>query len=539
MSTRISHTIGPTERPLLEMTIGENFDQTVARFPEHEAIVDVPTGRRWTYSRLRADIDALASALLSECGIASGDRLAIWAPNCAEWIIAQHAAAKLGAVLVNLNPAYGLRELRYALNQSGVRLLFTLSSFKSSDYAAMVADVAPQSPSLEHVVYFGSAEWDGLIDRGSRLPEQALAERQAVLRPTDPINIQYTSGTTGSPKGVTLSHRNILNNGYFVGELLGYTEQDRICVPVPFFHCFGMVMGNLGASSHGACVVIPAPSFDPDATMRAVVDEQCTSLYGVPTMFIAILNVPDFASYNLSSMRTGVMAGSPCPVEIMKQVIEWVPEISIGYGMTETSPASTQTSVDDSLGRRVSTVGRAHPHVEVKITDPATYETARRGEPGELCVRGYSVMLGYWDEPDKTAQTIDADGWLHSGDLAVMDDEGFVSITGRIKDMIIRGGENIYPREIEEFLYTHPDILDAQIVGVPDEKYGEELMAWVRLRAGADPIDVDTLRQFCAGNISRHKIPRYVHCVDEFPMTVSGKIRKVELREMSLKILQL
>ncbi|MGW3485330.1 AMP-binding protein [Rhodococcus indonesiensis] len=538
MNPRLSHTLGPTDRPLLEMTIGENFDQTVTRFPDREALVDVPTGRRWTYTTLCADVDALASALIDE-GVAAGDRIAIWAPNCPEWTIVQFAAAKIGAVLVNLNPAYRTHELEYALNQSGIRLLFTLPAFKSSDYAAMVDDVAPRSPGLEKTVFLGSEEWAELLNRGSSLPEQPLVERQGALSPSDPINIQYTSGTTGFPKGVTLSHRNILNNGYFVGELLGYTEQDRICVPVPFYHCFGMVMGNLGAATHGACVVIPSPAFDPGATLRACAQERCTSLYGVPTMFIAVLSVPDFDSYDLSSLRTGAMAGSPCPVEVMKQVVEWAPDVAIAYGMTETSPASTQTWTTDSLDRRVSTVGRAHPHVEVKIVDPVTGETVERGQSGELCVRGYSVMLGYWNDPEKTAKAIDVDGWIHSGDLASMDEEGFVAITGRIKDMVIRGGENIYPREIEEFLYTHPDILDAQVIGVPDEKYGEELMVWIRLRSGADPIDATTLKAFCTGKLSHYKIPRYVHCVDEFPMTVSGKVRKVEMREQAVRLLTL
>ena len=538
MNTRLSHSVGPTERALLEMTIGDNFDRTAARFPEREAVVDVPTGRRWTYAGLRADVDALASALLEE-GIVPGDRVAIWAPNCPEWVLVQFAAAKVGAILVTLNPAYRSHELEYVLTQSGIRLVFAVPSFKTSDYEAMVTEVSPRCPGLDRVIIFGSDEWDSLLIRGDQASSERLTAVQAGLSPDDPINIQYTSGTTGFPKGVTLSHRNILNNGFFVGELLGYTEQDRICVPVPFYHCFGMVMGNLGASTHGACVVIPSPSFDPVATLTACAHEQCTSVYGVPTMFISMLDVPNFASYDLSSVRTGAMAGSPCPVEIMKQVTQWVPEVAIAYGMTETSPASTQTWVDDSLDRRVSTVGRAHPHVEVKVVDPATGETVPRGRSGELCIRGYSVMLGYWNEPERTTKAIDADGWIHSGDLAVMDEDGFVAITGRIKDMVIRGGENIYPREIEEFLYTHPDILDAQVIGVPDTKYGEELMVWLRLREGAEKIDASSLREFCKGRIAHFKIPRYVHCVDQFPMTVSGKVRKVEMREQALQILGL
>ncbi|MFC9763523.1 AMP-binding protein [Rhodococcus jostii] len=538
MDIRLSHTVGPTERALLEMTIGDNFDRTAARFPDREAVVDVPTGRRWTYAGLRADVDALASALLEE-GIVPGDRVAIWAPNCPEWVLVQFAAAKVGAILVNLNPAYRSHELEYVLTQSGIRLMFAVPSFKTSDYEAMVTEVSPRCPGLDRVIIFGSDEWASLLIRGDQASSERLTAVQAGLSPDDPINIQYTSGTTGFPKGVTLSHRNILNNGFFVGELLGYTELDRICVPVPFYHCFGMVMGNLGASTHGACVVIPSPSFDPVATLTACAQERCTSVYGVPTMFISMLDVPNFGSYDLSSVRTGAMAGSPCPVEIMKQVTQWVPEMAIAYGMTETSPASAQTWVDDSLDRRVSTVGRAHPHVEVKVVDPATGKTVPRGRSGELCVRGYSVMLGYWNEPERTAKAVDADGWIHSGDLAAMDEDGFVAITGRIKDMVIRGGENIYPREIEEFLYTHPDILDAQVIGVPDAKYGEELMVWLRLREGAEKIDADNLREFCTGRLTHYKIPRYVHCVDQFPMTVSGKVRKVEMREQALQVLRL
>ncbi|MEV1066695.1 AMP-binding protein [Streptomyces sp. NPDC050263] len=536
MDTELSHATGSTERPLLDTTIGDDFDRTVALFPGREALVDVPTGRRWTYAELRAEVDALALALI-EAGIARGDRVGIWAPNCAEWVMVQYATAKMGAVLVNINPAYRSHELAYALNRSGIRVLFAMASFKTIDYAAMAEEVAPGCPSLERTVYLGGEEWAALLHRGRLASPDRLAEAQNELSPDDPINIQYTSGTTGFPKGATLSHRNILNNGYFVGELLGYGEEDRICVPVPFYHCFGMVLGNLASTSHGACVVIPAPAFDPVATLTACVEERCTSLYGVPTMFIALLNLPDFASYDLSSMRTGVMAGSPCPVEVMKQVTKWAPEVAICYGMTETSPTSTQTTADDSLERRVSTVGRAHPHVEVKIVDPVTGETVPRGRSGELCTRGYSVMIGYWGEPEKTAEAVDADGWMHTGDLGVMDADGCLAITGRIKDLVIRGGENIYPREIEEFLYTHPDVLDAQVIGVPDEKYGEELMAWLRLREGAAPLDAAAVREFCSGKLAHFKIPRYVHCVDAFPMTVTGKIRKVEMRERAPEII--
>jgi fatty-acyl-CoA synthase len=467
-------------------------------------------------------------------GVGKGDRVGIWAPNCAEWTLTQYATAKIGAILVNINPAYRVRELEFVLNQSGTRLLIAASSFKTSDYAAMIAEVAPRCAALTDVVLLGSPQWSALLETRGQL-------EPAELDTDDPINIQYTSGTTGFPKGATLSHHNILNNGYFVGELCGYTEADRICIPVPFYHCFGMVMGNLAATSHGACMVIPAPAFDPVATLDAVQAERCTSLYGVPTMFIAELSVPGFDSYDLSSLRTGIMAGSPCPVEVMKQVMSRMsmPEVSICYGMTETSPVSTQTRVDDSMERRVATVGQVGPHLEVKVIDPATGATAERGLPGELCTRGYSVMLEYWEQPEATAAGKDRAGWMHTGDLAVMDEDGYLAITGRIKDMVIRGGENVYPREIEEFLYTHPDILDAQVIGVPDAKYGEELMVWVRLRAGAEPLSADALREFCAGQLAHYKIPRYVHIVDEFPMTVTGKVRKVEMREQARELLGL
>jgi fatty-acyl-CoA synthase len=538
MSAAHSYSSGESATPLLGDTIGGNFDATVRAFGDREALVDRPAGRRWTYAELAADVDALALGLL-EMGMAKGDRVGIWAPNCAEWTLTQYATAKIGAILVNINPAYRIRELEYVLNQSGSRLLVAAERLKTSDYAGMIAEVRPRCPDLQTVVLLGSPQWQELLDTGRRLDRAALDDIE--LDTDDPINIQYTSGTTGFPKGATLSHHNILNNGFFVGELCNYTEADRICIPVPFYHCFGMVMGNLAATSHGACMVIPAPVFDPVATLQAVQAERCTSLYGVPTMFIAELSAPDFASYDLSSLRTGIMAGSPCPVEVMKQVIERMsmPEVAICYGMTETSPVSTQTRADDSLDRRVSTVGRAGPHLEVKVIDPKTGRTLPRGKPGELCTRGYSVMLGYWNEPDKTAEAVDAAHWMHTGDLAVMDEDGYLAITGRIKDMVIRGGENIYPREIEEFLYTHPDILDAQVIGVPDVKYGEELMVWVRLRPGAPELTIEAIREFCAGQLAHYKIPRYVHIVEEFPMTVTGKVRKVEMRERAIEILGL
>ncbi|MDQ4092456.1 MAG: AMP-binding protein [Actinomycetota bacterium] len=533
-----SYVSGVSELPLLGDTIGDNFDRTVARHGDREALVDRPSGRRWTYSQLRLEVDALAQGLLA-VGIGKGDRVGIWAPNCPEWLITQYATAKIGAILVTINPAYQTSELEYVLNQAGIGLLVAAQSFKDSDYAAMISQVGHGCAALQRVVLIGSAQWDALPVRDG--DASLLANQQAQLSPDDPINIQYTSGTTGFPKGATLSHHNILNNGYFVGELCGYTEADRVCVPVPLYHCFGMVMGNLAASSHGACLVYPAPSFEPAATLSAVAQERCTSLYGVPTMFIAMLADTGFESHDLSSLRTGIMAGSPCPVEVMKQVVErmGMTEVTICYGMTETSPVSTQTRANDTLDRRVSTVGRVHPHLEVKIIDPDTGLTVPRGTPGELCTRGYSVMLGYWGQPDPTAEVIDQARWMHTGDVAVMDPEGYLNITGRIKDMVIRGGENVYPREIEEFLYTHPDILDAQVIGVPDERYGEELCAWVRLRPGAPELTADALRDYATGKLAQYKIPRYVHVVHEFPMTVTGKVRKVEMRERSVQLLGL
>ncbi|WP_040693277.1 AMP-binding protein [Nocardia vinacea] len=537
MSALASYTSGTAETPLLGDTIGDDFDRMAAAYADREALVDCPSGRRWTYRELAAAIDALATGL-AERGIAKGDRVGIWAPNCAEWFLTQYATAKLGAILVNINPAYRTSELEYVLRQAGVRMLIAAPEFKASNYVAMIEQVRPNCPGLEQVLVLGTPEWDAVAQ--SDIDAGRLAQIAATLSMDDPINIQYTSGTTGFPKGATLSHHNILNNGYFVGELCGYTEQDRICVPVPFYHCFGMVMGNLASTSHGAAVVIPAPAFDPVATLDAVAAERCTSLYGVPTMFIAILAELDSGKQvDLSSLRTGIMAGSPCPVEVMKRVIDRMSmsEVCICYGMTETSPVSTQTRRDDGIDRRTATVGRVGPHLEVKIIDPATGLTVPRGEAGELCTRGYSVMLGYWSEPEKTAEAIDAARWMHTGDIGVMDDDGYLAITGRIKDMVIRGGENIYPREIEEFLYTHPDILDAQVIGVPDPKYGEELMAWIRMKDGATPLDADAIRAFCTGKLAHFKIPRYVHIVEEFPMTVTGKIRKAEMRELAAELL--
>jgi fatty-acyl-CoA synthase len=530
-----SYASGPSELPLIGDTIGTNLERTATRVPDREALVECWTGRRWTYAELDADVDRVARGLLA-AGVAKGDRVGVWSPNCAEWVLVQYATAKVGAVLVNVNPAYRTHELAYVLQQSGVRTLVTATSFKTSDYRAMVEQVRPQCPALERVVHLGTQDWDELVRAGEGVDADALRRRGGELSADDAVNVQYTSGTTGFPKGATLSHHNLLNNGFFVTELIGFTDADRLCVPVPFYHCFGMGMGNLGCTTHGATIVIPAPSFDPLATLRAVQDERCTGLYGVPTMFIAMQACPEFGSFDLSSLRTGIMAGSPCPVEVMKRCISdmHMSEVSIAYGMTETSPVSTQTRVDDDVDRRVSTVGRVHPHVEVKVVDPVSGLTVPRGTPGELCTRGYSVMLGYWQEPDKTAEAIDAARWMHTGDLAVMREDGYLNIVGRIKDMVIRGGENVYPREVEEFLYTHPDVVDVQVVGVPDERYGEELCAWVRMRDGAEPLTPEAVRAFAAGKLAHYKVPRYVLVVDEFPMTVTGKVRKVEMREKSV-----
>ena len=497
-----------------------------------------------TYAGLDLDTDGLARALIA-AGIEAGDRVGIWAPNCAEWVLLQYATAKAGIVLVNLNPAYRSHELGYALRQSGVRLLVSAESFKTSSYRAMVDEVrgGPDAPEqLERVVYLGSPEWEALLAAGAGVPGKPgpLAAREAGLSFDDPINIQYTSGTTGFPKGATLSHHNILNNGFFIGEGCRYTEQDRVCIPVPFYHCFGMVLGNLACTTHGACIVIPSPGFEPAAALAAVQAERCTSLYGVPTMFIAELALPDFAAYDLSTLRTGIMAGSPCPVEVMKRVVSemHMTEVTICYGMTETSPVSTQTRADDDMDRRVSTVGRVHPHVEVKIIDPGTGLVQPRGAAGELCTRGYSVMLGYWDDESQTESVIDAARWMHTGDLAVMDADGYLNIAGRIKDMVIRGGENVYPREVEEFLYTHPAIEDVQVIGVPDARYGEELCAWVKLRPGTE-LSLEELREFCTGQIAHFKIPRYLRITEGFPMTVTGKVQKFVMREVSVSELDL
>src|SRR6266700_3317753 len=552
---QLSYSHGTSACALLGETIGENLRRIATTFGDSDAVVDVPSGRRWTYRQLDADVDAVAIGLLAG-GIEAGDRVGIWAPNCAEWVLLQYATARIGAILVNINPAYRSHELGYVLRQSGIRLLISAESFKTSDYRAMIGAVRgelDELEELERVIFLGTAEWDALLaaggaaagsadlDRGAvgrgtgAAPADLLAARSAALSFDDAINIQYTSGTTGFPKGATLSHHNILNNGFFIGEMCRYTEQDRVCIPVPFYHCFGMVLGNLAAVTHGACIVIPAPGFEPAATLRAVQQERATSLYGVPTMFIAELALPDFASYDTSTLRTGIMAGSPCPVEVMKRVVSemHMAEVTICYGMTETSPVSTQTGADDDMERRVSTVGRVHPHVEVKIIDPETRQLVPRGTPGELCTRGYSVMLGYWDDEEQTRDAIDAARWMHTGDLAVMDDAGYLNIAGRIKDMVIRGGENIYPREVEEFLYAHPAIEDVQVIGVPDVKYGEELCAWIRLRPGQE-LSPDDVREYCRGKIAHYKIPRYVRFGTDFPMTITGKVQKFKMRETSI-----
>ncbi|MFE0332012.1 AMP-binding protein [Streptomyces sp. NPDC003753] len=530
--TELSYTHGTGTTPLLGDTIGANLDRAIAAYPDREALVDVESGRRWTYAEFGAAVDEVALGLLAK-GVRKGDRVGIWAVNCPEWVLVQYATARIGAIMVNINPAYRAHELQYVLKQAGISLLVASLAHKTSDYRALVDQVRGSCPELRETVYIGDATWDAFTAGAVTVPYDRLASLAGELSCDDPVNIQYTSGTTGFPKGATLSHHNILNNGYWVGRTIGYTEQDRVCLPVPFYHCFGMVMGNLGATSHGACIVIPAPSFDPRATLEAVQQERCTSLYGVPTMFIAELNLPGFADYDLSSLRTGIMAGSPCPVEVMKRVVGemHMEQVSICYGMTETSPVSLQTRMDDDLEHRTGTVGRVLPHIEVKIVDPATGVTVPRGAAGELCTRGYSVMLGYWNEPEKTAEAVDPGRWMHTGDLAMMREDGYVEIVGRIKDMIIRGGENIYPREIEEFLYAHPKIADVQVVGVPDERYGEEVLACVIPRDPADPPTLEELRAFCEGQLAHYKIPSRLQTLDAFPMTVSGKVRKIELRE--------
>ncbi len=533
----LSYAHGGCGEPLLGETIGHNLERTIARVPDGEALVSVQQDIRYTYAEFGQAVDRLACGMLA-AGLRRGDRVGVWAPNRAEWALVQYATAKLGVILVNINPAYRTSELQYALGQSGCRMLFAASECKGSDFVAMVQEVAPRLTELNRSIFFGSADWDEIATCED--PTEQVRAAMDTLDFDDPINIQYTSGTTGFPKGATLTHHNILNNAHFLAKLLGYEESDRVCIPVPLYHCFGMVIGNLACTSSGACIVYPAETFDAEATLNACQDERCTSLYGVPTMFIAELDHPRFGEVDLGSLRTGIMAGSPCPIEVMKRVNSdmGIEQISIAFGQTETSPVSTFVPVDDTLVHRCETVGQVMPHTEIKIIDPLTGQVQLRGEAGEFCARGYLVMRGYWNDEERTAEAIDRGGWMHSGDLATMDAEGYVRVVGRIKDMVIRGGENIYPREIEEFLYGHPEIADVQVIGVPDERYGEELMAWVILRPGAELSDA-MIREYSAGRIARYKIPRYFKFVDAFPMTVTGKVQKFKMRETAIEELGL
>jgi fatty-acyl-CoA synthase len=533
-----SYTHGASSVPLLGETISENLRRTVERFADREALVSRHQGYRASYAELWEQSGVAARGLIAR-GVGQGDRVGIWSPNRYEWVIVQYATARIGAILVNINPAYKTAELEYALNQSGVSFLVLARSFRTADYVGMLAEVRDRCPELREALVIEDG-WQALLQEAMRVSPADLAAREARQQFDDAINIQYTSGTTGFPKGATLSHHSILNNGFFIGEALRYTERDRVCIPVPFYHCFGMVLGNLACTTHGAAMVVPGEAFDPLAVMETVQEERCTSLYGVPTMFIGELDHPDFDSFDFSSLRTGIMAGSPCPVEVMRKVQSkmHMPEVTICYGMTETAPVSTQSGTDDPLEKRVATVGRVHPHVEIKVVDPETGAVVPRGTPGELCTRGYSVMLGYWANAEATRESIDAARWMHTGDLATMDEDGYLNIVGRIKDMIIRGGENLYPREIEEFLYSHPDVSDVQVIGVPSEKYGEEVMAWVRLREGATATGED-LEAFCRGKIATFKIPRHWKFVDAFPITVTGKVQKFRMREMAVEELGL
>jgi fatty-acyl-CoA synthase len=533
----LSYAHGACDEPLLGETIGHNLERTIARVPDADALISCHQGVSYTYAEFGEAVDRLATGMLA-AGLRKGDRAGVWGPNLAEWTVVQYATAKLGVILVNINPAYRSNELEYALGQSGCRLLFAAQEVKGSDFVAMVDGVRGQLPSLERAIFFGTTDWDQIA--GETASPDSVRAAMAELDFDDPINIQYTSGTTGFPKGATLSHHNILNNGHFCAQLLRYTERDRVCIPVPLYHCFGMVIGNLACTTRGACMVYPAETFEPEATLRACAQERCTSLYGVPTMFIAELGHPSFAEHDLDSLRTGIMAGSPCPVEVMKKVGTemGIDEISIAFGQTETSPVTTMVRVDDTLEHRCETVGEVMPHTEIKIVDPATGLIQPRGEPGEFCARGYPVMRGYWNDPERTDESVDASRWMHSGDLATIDEEGYVRVVGRIKDMVIRGGENVYPREVEEFLYTHPQVADVQVVGVPDERYGEELMAWIVPRSGAT-LTEDEVREFCRGKIAHFKIPRYVKFVDGYPMTVTGKIQKFKLRETAIEELGL
>ena len=555
---KMSYASGASGKPLLGMTIGDKLDETVSQFPENEALVVKHQGIRLTYAQLQARVNQLAKSLI-HLGLRKGDRIGVWSPNNYEWCATQFATGKMGAILVNINPAYRSHELEYVLRESGCVAIVISPEFKTSNYTEMLYELCPELnncqpgklqskrlPSLRTVIRLGNQAtpgmftWDQVMEMANMVPDEALTSRQGILQFDDIINIQYTSGTTGFPKGASLTHHNILNNGYFVADLQGITHKDRMCIPVPLYHCFGMVMGNLGCITHGATMIYPAEGFDPLLTLQTVQEEKCTALYGVPTMFIAELDHPDFDTFDLSTLRTGIMAGSPCPIEVMRKVntLMNMREVTICYGMTETSPVSTQTRADTSLEKRVSTVGATHPHLEIKIINPETGQVVPIGEPGELCTRGYSVMAGYWNNEGATSVAIDSARWMHTGDLAEMDYEGYVKIVGRIKDMIIRGGENIYPREIEEFLHLHPEISDVHVVGVPDVKYGEEIMVWIKRKPGSTST-LEEFRSFCKGKIAYYKIPRYVKFVDDFPMTVSGKIQKYLMRQESIKELGL
>ncbi len=548
MTTAISYVHGGHDAPLLGETLGQNLDRTAARVPHHPALIVRSQGVHWTYAELVRRAEAFAAGLLA-LGLERGDRLGIWSLNNAEWVVVQFATAKAGIILVNVNPSYRATELEFALSMVGCKALVLATQFKTSDYLGILAQVVPELtastlgrltsqrlPDLRTVIQIGGAapgclSFDDVPGLASDAHRAELARVQPLLQFDDPINIQFTSGTTGAPKGATLTHHNILNNGFFIGEAMRLSEQDRLCIPVPLYHCFGMVLGNLACTTHGAAMVYPGPGFDPLDVLQTVANERCTGLHGVPTMFIAELEHPEFDRFDLSTLRTGIMAGSPCPIEVMRRAVDRMnlQEITICYGMTETSPVSFQSSTSDPLDRRVSTVGRVHPHLEVKIID-AEGRIVPRGVPGELCTRGYSVMLGYWGDADRTRGVIDAARWMHTGDLATIDNEGFCNIVGRIKDVVIRGGENVYPREVEEFLYRHPAIQDVQAFGVPDPKYGEELCAWVKLRAGESLTETE-VQSYCRGQIAHQKVPRYVRFVDEFPMTVTGKMQKFLMRE--------
>jgi fatty-acyl-CoA synthase len=532
----LSYAHGAAAAPLLGQTIGDNLRATAERHPDREALVVRSQGFRATYRELWQSVTDCARGLLA-LGVRAGDRVGVWAPNRSEWVVVQYATARIGAILVNVNPAYQAPELEYVLNQAGVSVLLYARGFRQSDYVAMVDAVRPRCTALRQTILL-ETEWDSLLERGHTVGVDALEKIEATLQFDDPINLQYTSGTTGFPKGATLTHRNILNNAYFLALALGYTEKDRVCVPVPFYHCFGMVMGNLACTTVGACIVAPGEGFNPGTVLEAIQAERCTALYGVPTMFRAVLEEPAFASFDVSSLRTGVMAGAPCPIELMREVVTrlHMPEVALAYGMTETSPISTLSARDDSLERRVGTVGRVMPHVEICIRAPGSTTVLPRGEPGEFCTRGYSVMRGYWQDQAATTRSIDEAGWMHSGDLAVMDDAGYVKIVGRLKDMIIRGGENIYPAEVEAALHGHPDVSEAQVIGVPSRKYGEEVMAWVRTRPGA-ALDAAKLTAFCKSRVASFKVPRYWQFVEAFPMTVTGKVQKYRLREMAVELL--